>query len=123
MKRITLALLSISFLASCSPSYHVAYDVDTCVEEVDNRYAGKNRSPSSIYKIDDVVINQKSKEPEIKVSSWSHSQWFYQGKKPHYFFKDTKLFSYQEVDCPKRFGEEYRKKNLGIDKRIKKIDL
>lgn len=123
MRNIPLALLSTLLLTSCFQSYKIAYDVDSCVKEIDNRYAHTGRMPSSIYRVDGVEMNEKSKEPEIKVSSWSHSQWFYEGKKHHSYFEDSKLFSYQSVDCPKKFGEEYRQKNLGIDKRIKKIDI
>lgn len=116
-------MLSILLLTSCFHSYNITYDVDSCVKETDNRYAGTGRMPSSIYRVDDIVINEKSKEPEIKVSSWSHSQWFYEGKKHHSYFEDSKLFSYKAVDCPEKFGEKYRKRNIGIDKRIKKIDI
>lgn len=123
MKRIGFAILTLSTLIACSPSYEVAYEIDSCVKEVDTRYAKSGRTPSSIYRIDDIVINEQSKEPEIKVSSWSHSQWFYNGKKHRSYFDDSKLFTYEEIDCPTKFGSEYRKKNLGIDKRIKKIDL
>ncbi len=123
MKRISLAILTLSTLVACSPSYEIAYEVDSCVKEIDTRYAKSGRTPSSIYRVDDIVINEKSKEPEMKVSSWSNSQWYYNGKKNLSYFNDTKLFTYESVDCPRNFGDKYRKKNLGIDKRIKKIDL
>lgn len=123
MKRIFYTIFFLSTLTACNPSHHIAYEVDSCVKEIDMRYAKSGRTPSSIYRVDDIVINKKSKEPELKVSSWSHSQWFYTGKKAPTYFKDSKLFSYEEVDCPSNFGDKYRKKNIGIDKRIKKIDL
>jgi hypothetical protein len=116
MKQLSSISLIFLLLTSCNskPGYNGSFGEDMCIVEINKAYTQLNRAPSSIYKLEEITDTA-----QIKVSTWHHHAWYYQGVKDQMYFENTKLFRYEETDCP----DGGRAKNVGITKKLKTIDL
>lgn len=116
-KSVNLLLISI-FLYSCQgeSEYRPRFRADSCIKEINRSFASVDNPVGSVYKLEDII--KKESGPQIKVSFWHNNSWFYQGVKNYNHFKDTHLFSYENVDCPD--GSSMKK---GITDKLKKINL
>lgn len=116
-KSINAILMSV-FLYSCQSEseYRPRFRALSCIKEVNRSYASVDTSGHSIYKLEDII--KKESGPQIKVSFWHNNSWFYQGVKNYNHFRDTHLFSYENIDCP-----DGSTKNKGITDKLKKIDI
>lgn len=113
-------ILSLVFLLSgCSdaaPGYKISFRENTCIKELNKQYRDLERAPSSVYKLEKIVKEEKG--PKLKVSVWHNNSWYYQGAKKYTYFKNTKLFAYKYTNCPDNSGS-----GAAFGDKIKSMDI
>lgn len=118
MKHLGVPLILGFLFISCSKQigYNLAFSENSCIKELNKQYRIQERAPSSIYKLEEIV--EKDQGPQLRVSVWHNYSWYYQGLKKHTYFKDTRLFAYENTNCPDNSGA-----NADFNNKIKAMKI